>query len=136
MVSENGPCYNSREFQFFAAHYDFKHVISSPHHAQSNGKAKKGVHIVKQLLKRASEGKSDPYLALLSYRATPLEHGASPAELVINRKIRTTLPFRINTIQDLMSSASLRQKQNALQKTQKTNSYKQKCCKCYKRMTL
>ncbi len=97
VVSDNGPCYNSGEFRDFATHYNFKHVTSSPHHAQSNRKAEKGVHIVKQLLKKASAGKADPYLALLSYRATPLEHGASPAELLMNRKIRTTLPFRMNT---------------------------------------
>ncbi|KAG1928055.1 protein NYNRIN-like [Pimephales promelas] len=80
VVSDNGPCYNSKEFQDFAAHYDFRHITSSPHHAQSNGKAGKGVHIVKQLLKKASEGKSDPYLALLSYRATPLEHESQYSE--------------------------------------------------------
>uniref|UniRef100_A0A3B3QZC1 Gypsy retrotransposon integrase-like protein 1 n=1 Tax=Paramormyrops kingsleyae TaxID=1676925 RepID=A0A3B3QZC1_9TELE len=125
VVSDHGPCYHSREFQDFAAHYDFKHVTSSPLHAQSNGKAEKGVHIVKQLLKKASEGKSDPYLALLSYRATPLEHGASPAELLMNRKIRTTLPFRIDTKQDKMSNANIRLKQKALQKRQKTNYDKQ-----------
>ncbi|KAL1259224.1 hypothetical protein QQF64_009801 [Cirrhinus molitorella] len=67
VMSDNGPCYNSKEFQDFAAHYDFKHVTSSPHHAQSNRKAEKGVHIVKHFLKKAPDGKSDPYLALLSY---------------------------------------------------------------------
>lgn len=126
VVSDNGPCYNSKEFHDFAAHYYFKHVTSSPHHAQSNRKAEKGVHIVKQLLKKASDGKSDPYLALLSYRATPLEHGASPAELLMNRKIRTTLPYRIDKKQDLIS-ATIRQKQKALQNRQKTKYDKPKC---------
>ncbi|XP_057217097.1 uncharacterized protein K02A2.6-like [Triplophysa rosa] len=41
VVSDNGPCYNSREFQDFADHYDFKHVTSTPRRAQSNRKAKK-----------------------------------------------------------------------------------------------
>ncbi len=121
VVSDNGPCYSSGEFQDFAAHYDFKHVTSSSHHAQSNGKAEKGVHIVKLLLKKASEGKADPYLSHLSNRATPLEHGASPIELLMNRKKRTTLPFRMNTKRDKMSSATVRQKQKALQQRQKTN---------------
>lgn len=92
VVSDNGPCFNSKEWQKFAAQYDFQHVTSSPHYAQSNGQAEKGVHVLKQLLKKAAESDSDPYLALLSYRATPLQCGLSPAELLMNRKLRTTLP--------------------------------------------
>lgn len=72
VVSDNGPCFNSKEWQKFAAQYDFQHVTSSPHYAQSNGQAEKGVHVLKQLLKKAAESDSDPYLALLSSRATPL----------------------------------------------------------------
>uniref|UniRef100_A0A8D0C7Y7 Gypsy retrotransposon integrase-like protein 1 n=1 Tax=Scleropages formosus TaxID=113540 RepID=A0A8D0C7Y7_SCLFO len=119
VMSDNGPCYSSSEFQDFAAHYDFQHVTSSPQFPQSNGKAEKGVHIVKQLLKKASESKSDPYLALLSYRASPLEHGASPAELLMGRKIRTTLPYRGDIKQDVIKDIAMKQK--ALQKRQKTN---------------
>ena len=90
--SDNGPCFNSKEWQRFAEQYDFKHVTSSPLYPQSNGKAEKGVHILKQLLKKAADSDSDPYLALLSYRATPLEYGLPPAELLMNRKLQTTLP--------------------------------------------
>jgi len=92
VVCDNGPCYNSKEWQQFAKQYCFQHVTSSPQHAQANGKAEKGVHIIKQLLKKATDSKSDPYLALLSYRTTPLECGLSPAEMLMNRKLRTTLP--------------------------------------------
>nr|AAI24691.1 Zgc:153522 [Danio rerio] len=92
VVSDNGPCFNCKEWQKFAAQYDFKHITSSPHYAQSNGQAEKGVHILKQLLKKAADSDSDPYLALLSYRASPLQRGFSPAELLMKRKLRTTLP--------------------------------------------
>uniref|UniRef100_A0A3Q3MPL7 Integrase catalytic domain-containing protein n=1 Tax=Labrus bergylta TaxID=56723 RepID=A0A3Q3MPL7_9LABR len=95
VVSDNGPCFNSREWQQFARKYDFKHVTSSPRYAQSNGKAEKRVHILKQLLKKAEDSDSDLYLALLSYRASPLECGLSPAKLLMNRKLRTTLPSYI-----------------------------------------
>uniref|UniRef100_A0A3Q2Q5W3 Integrase catalytic domain-containing protein n=1 Tax=Fundulus heteroclitus TaxID=8078 RepID=A0A3Q2Q5W3_FUNHE len=92
VVSDNGPCYNFKVWQQFASHYGFNHVTSSPQHAQANGKAEKGVHIIKQILKKTTDSKSDPYLALLSYRAALLECGLSPAELLMNRKLRTTLP--------------------------------------------
>lgn len=61
-------------------------------HPQANGQAEKGVQIVKRLLKKASDSKTDPYLALLSYKAAALECGASPAELLIHRELCTTLP--------------------------------------------
>lgn len=93
VISDNGPCYNCKEWQQFSQQYGFHHVTSSPQHAQANGKAEKGVHIIKQLLKKSTDSKSDPYLALLSYRTAPLDCGFSPAELLMNRKIRTTLPY-------------------------------------------
>ena len=35
----------------------------------------------------------DMYLAILSYRTTPTEIGYSPAELLMNRRLRTTVPM-------------------------------------------
>jgi len=97
-VSDNGPCCNSKEWQQFAKQYGFQHVTSSPQHAQANGKAEKGLHIIKHFLKKATDSKSDPYLALLSYRTAPLECSLSPAELLMNRKLHTTLPWYTDLI--------------------------------------
>ncbi|KAE8281553.1 Retrovirus-related Pol polyprotein [Larimichthys crocea] len=55
VVSDNGPCYNCKEWQQFANHYGFSHVTSSPQHAQANGKSEKGVHIIKQILKKTTD---------------------------------------------------------------------------------
>eukprot|EP00731_Ephydatia_muelleri_P034154 Em0049g1a len=56
---------------------------------ESNGEAERAVRTVKSLWKKDK----DPFLALLIYRATPLEIGYSPAELLMCRRLRTTLPM-------------------------------------------
>ena len=89
VVTDSGPQYSSKEFYQFSKQYSFKHTTSSPHFPQSNGEAERGVQTAKQLLKKSD----DPHLALLSYRTTPIPTiGCSPAELLMNRKLRSNLP--------------------------------------------
>ena len=64
-------------------------MTSSPHYPQSNGKAKRAVLTVKSQMKKDS----DPCLALLSYRSTPLKCGFRPSELLMSRKLRTNIPM-------------------------------------------
>nr|XP_050025116.1 uncharacterized protein K02A2.6-like [Dermacentor andersoni] len=73
--SDNGPPFSSQEFAAFAASYGFNHRTSSPHYAQSNGEAERMVRTIKDLFRKSK----DPYLALLSYRDTPVVNGFSPA---------------------------------------------------------
>ena len=67
LVSDNEPQYSSREFQDFASSYQFCHLTSSPHYAQSNGHAERAVQTVNKLLRE----REDPNMALLTYRSTP-----------------------------------------------------------------
>ena len=89
VMSDNGPQYTAAVFKEFAKEYSFTHVTSSPKFPQSNGAVERAVKTVKGLLNK----NEDPYLALISYRSTPLENGYSPAELLMSRKIQTPLPI-------------------------------------------
>ena len=89
LISDNGPQFSSAEMKQFAEAYGFHHITTSPYYPQANGQAERTVRTVKNLLCNAK----DPHMALLSYRATPLEWcGLTPAELLMGRKIRTDLP--------------------------------------------
>lgn len=92
VFSDNSP-FASREFQAFAAKYEFKHETSSPRYPQSNGKVENAVKTVKRLMSKALESKSDPFLALLDYRNTPTEgSSSSPSQVLFGRRTRSLLP--------------------------------------------
>ncbi|XP_038635572.1 uncharacterized protein LOC119954435 [Scyliorhinus canicula] len=92
VMSNNGPCFYSQEWSNIAKQYHFQQITSSPHYPQSNGKVKKGVHVVKQMLCKVVDSASAFNLALLAYRATPLSNGMSPAQLLMNCNLWTTVP--------------------------------------------
>ncbi len=87
LVTDNGPQFSGHSFASFAASYGFVHVTSSPRFPQSNGEAERAVKMVKALLKKAN----DPYLALFAYRATPLQNGYNPAQLLMGRRLQMTV---------------------------------------------
>ncbi|KAK0140295.1 hypothetical protein N1851_022770 [Merluccius polli] len=88
VMSDNGPQYSGAPFKAFATEYGFTHITSSPRYPQANGEAERAVATVKGLWK----GGGEKAKALLSYRATPLESGYSPAQLLMGRQIRSTIP--------------------------------------------
>ena len=87
--SDNGPQFSAEEFTKFSSSFGFQHVTSSPRYPQSNGQVERMVQTVKRMIQKSQ----DPYLAVMSYRATPHPWcNLSPAELLMGRRIRTTIP--------------------------------------------
>ncbi|UYV64850.1 K02A2.6-like [Cordylochernes scorpioides] len=124
VVSDNGTQFGAaREFANFARQYGFTHVTSSPRFPQSNGMEVAGVKIAKLILKK----NQDPSLGLLEYRSTPLENGYSPAELLMGRKLRTTLPIAPENLNPrLVDSQTLRRKERRRRKDMKSR-YDRRC---------
>ena len=93
IVSDNGPQYTGQPFQDMCKKWGIRHTTSSPRYPRSNGMAERNVRTVKSLMKKCKETGQDIQVALLHYRATPLGSNLpSPAELLLGRQIRTTLP--------------------------------------------
>lgn len=90
MVSDNGPGsqFSSRKFLTFSDQYGFTHLTNSPYHPQGNSEAEHAVQTLKHLLKKGE----DLHIAVMNYRATPLQKGSSPAELLMGWKLTTRFP--------------------------------------------
>ena len=88
VVTDNGPQYWSQMFSAFADAHGFSHRTSSPRCQQSNGVSERAAKTIKGLLKKSE----DQYETIFAYRSTPLSNGYSPAELLMGRKLRTTVP--------------------------------------------
>ena len=97
ITHDNGPPYNSAEWQQFAKEQGFKAIACSPEHPQSNGIAERFMSVlVKVIHASLAEGK-DPKVEvqkrLINYRnMVHPSTGVSPASLMMGRTIRTKLP--------------------------------------------
>jgi len=93
VISDNGPPFNSQQYNQFASDYGFYHVTSSPYHPQGNAMAERAVGIAKSIFTKCYESGDDPYLALLNHRNTPRDNAVgSPAQRLYSRRTRTKLP--------------------------------------------
>ena len=94
IVSDNGSCFVSEEFQQFLKSTGIKQITSAPYHPSSNGLAKRAVQIVKKGLKKTTEGSMKSRIAkvLFAYHNTPhCTTGNSPAKLLLGRQFHTRL---------------------------------------------
>ena len=119
VISDNGPCYSSREYATFAEEWDFKHVTSSPRYPKSNGLSEKFVQTVKRILTKSKETNSDPYLGLLELRCSPVDGYESPAQLLMSRNLRSVLPSTTKHLQPkVICPSAFRNQRECLQKKQ------------------
>ena len=86
VVSDNGQCFVSAEFEEFLSCNGIKHLKSAPYHPASNGLAERAVQIFKRGMKKMKAGSLTDRITrvLFSYRITPqTTTGLSPAELLM-----------------------------------------------------
>lgn len=98
VFTDNGPQFRKiqgSEFQKFAESWGFEHRTSSPRYPQSKGFVEVAVGIIKRSLKKTG----DSYVPLQAYRSTPLGNGYSPAELLMGRRLRISLPTADSLLQ-------------------------------------
>ncbi|KAF2892182.1 hypothetical protein ILUMI_13991, partial [Ignelater luminosus] len=99
VVSDGETQFTSREFANFSKQWQFKHIVASPTHSQSNGMAERHVQTAGNLVKKAIEDKKDLYLALLQLRNTPIFGTISPCEILMSRAARNLLlPVKCNKL--------------------------------------
>ena len=95
IVSDNGPQFVSEEFETFLRRNVIQHTKTPPRHPATNGLAERYVGYFKQSMKRMSDIEETIQCRLdrflLTYRSTPTNTGRSPAELLMNKKLRTRL---------------------------------------------
>ncbi|KAM3961452.1 LOW QUALITY PROTEIN: uncharacterized protein ACR2FA_004568 [Aphomia sociella] len=94
LVSDNGTQLISEEMNTFLNANNIKHVTTAPYHPATNGLAERMVQTVKDKLRKMSDIPWDIRIPnmLLGLRATPCSStNKSPAELLMNRRLRTLL---------------------------------------------
>jgi transposase InsO family protein len=117
-ISDNGPQYCGNASREFAKSYGFEHITSSPRYPQSNRLAERAVETVKHMLTKSE----DPYLALLAYRTTPLGNGYSLSELLMGRRLQSTLPIVSDELKPRQANNELLgQKERDYKQRQKLN---------------
>ena len=104
IISNNGPCYKSQEFNNFCARFEISHITGASYNHQANSIAECMIQTIKQLMVK---NQNDTWLALLILKATPMAGiDRSLAEFLCNRHFRTNIPI-IQHASDLSCKAKL-----------------------------
>ena len=104
LVSDN-MSFGSAAFRQFAHDWGFIVTMSSPRYPQSNGQSERFVQTAKNYLKKAYSDGKDVFIALLEYRNTPIAGiSASPAQLLMSRRLKAKLPVISSLLQPAVVS--------------------------------
>lgn len=113
VVSDNGTCFTSSEFQKFMHANGIVHVKTAPYHAASNGMAERAVQVFKNGIRTITGKTLSCKLArfLFRYRTTPqTTTGVSPAELLMGRKLRSDLDMLFPGVKSNVAAKQEQQK--------------------------
>ena len=118
VVSNNGPPFQSAEYEEFLRQNSIQRILVSPYHPSSNGLAEQFAQTFKHAMESSAD---DPASSiqwqiqnfLLSYRSTPhATTSSSPAKLFLQRKLRTRLSLVTPDIGSRMASQQDKMKCN------------------------
>ncbi|XP_042243527.1 uncharacterized protein K02A2.6-like [Homarus americanus] len=92
LISDNGQQFTSQHFQQFTRAWNISHETSSPGNSKANGAAEAAVKTVMGMMKQCLKAKEDLYLGLLNIRNTPQGLNTSPAQRLMERRMKTLVP--------------------------------------------
>ncbi|XP_062539027.1 uncharacterized protein K02A2.6-like [Armigeres subalbatus] len=97
LITDNGTQFTSEDFEAFCSNSGILHLKTPPYHPQSNELAERFVDTFKRGIRKITSGEEHSSMLLtlpLCYCSTPCRsapEGKSPAELLLGRKLRTSL---------------------------------------------
>ncbi|KAK3930828.1 hypothetical protein KUF71_024185 [Frankliniella fusca] len=118
VFADNVP-FKSHLCNTFATEMSFQIITCSPHYHQSNGQAENAVKLARGFLNSCSvDNTTSLQKCLLLYRSTPIPSlGVSPSQLLMSRRLRTSIPIKASLLKPCVVSdaqALLKSKQNKM----------------------
>ena len=115
VVSDNGPPFNSAEFQRFLGNNGIKHKTSAPYHPHSNGQAENSVKYIKYKLRGAFRDSVNVSVALsrilFNYRnSIHVTTNETLAKLMFGRNLRTRFDLLRPSLSNTVAQKQERQK--------------------------
>ena len=93
-----GPPFQSDMYRTFCKSLNIDLYVTSAGHASANGRVERAVQSAKKMLKKCLETRQCWKLSLMYWNLCPRTTGASPAEILHRRRIRSHLPDLRNDI--------------------------------------